>query len=66
MSVDEVAEQAELTATDVATLERGEGDLPSIETLVRLATVLSAPPEDLIAGIEWVPTEGGSGEFRVD
>jgi transcriptional regulator with XRE-family HTH domain len=66
MSVDELAERADLTATDVAALERGEGDLPSIDTLIRLATVLSAPPGDLIAGIDWVPIESGSGEFRVD
>jgi transcriptional regulator with XRE-family HTH domain len=35
-------------------LERGER-MPRIDTLVKLAGVLSIPPGDLLKGIDWTP-----------
>jgi transcriptional regulator with XRE-family HTH domain len=64
MSQEEVGIRAALHRTEIGLLERGER-LPRIDTMVKLAGALGAPPVDLIAGIEWQPGGMTKGSFKV-
>lgn len=50
--------RASLHRTEIGLLERG-ARVPRIDTLIKLASALNIPPDDLMAGIEWVPGEIG-------
>jgi transcriptional regulator with XRE-family HTH domain len=50
--------RAELHRTEIGLLERG-ARVPRIDTLIKLAVALDVPPDNLMAGIKWVPGEIG-------
>jgi hypothetical protein len=39
--------------------------MPRIDTLVKLATALEVPPDELIDGIAWTPGDRRPGEFSI-
>jgi transcriptional regulator with XRE-family HTH domain len=65
LSQEELAKRASLLLTEVAKLERGER-IARIDTLLQLAEALAVQPEDLIAGISWIPGEAGDGDFNFE
>jgi transcriptional regulator with XRE-family HTH domain len=64
LSQEELAERASLHRTEVAELESGER-IARIDTLLQLAEAMAIRPEDLIAGISWIPGEAGDGDFSI-
>jgi transcriptional regulator with XRE-family HTH domain len=64
LSQEELGARASLHRTEIGYLERGER-LARIDTLVKLASALSIPPGDLLAGIAWTPAVMTRGEFWV-
>jgi transcriptional regulator with XRE-family HTH domain len=56
ISQGEVGERAGLHRTEVGLLERGSRT-PKIDTLIKLAAALEIEPRELLAGIEWTPSE---------
>ncbi len=65
LSQEELAERASLRHTEVAELESGER-IARIDTLLQLAEAMAIRPEDLIAGISWIPGEAGDGDFSFE
>jgi transcriptional regulator with XRE-family HTH domain len=65
LSQEELAERASLDRTEVAELESGER-IARIDTLLQLAEAMAIRPEDLIAGISWIPGEAGGGDFSFE
>jgi transcriptional regulator with XRE-family HTH domain len=65
LSQKELAERASLDRTEVAELESGER-IARIDTLLQLAEAMAIRPEDLIAGISWIPGEAGDGDFSFE
>ncbi len=57
---------AGLHRTEIGMLENAER-IPRIDTVVKLATVLEIPVDQLVDGVTWDPPErlGESGRFRV-
>lgn len=64
LSQEEVGIRASLHRTEVGLLERGER-LPRVDTLIKLAGALEAPPGDLLAGITWKAGHAHRGKFDV-
>jgi transcriptional regulator with XRE-family HTH domain len=64
LSQEELGLRASLHRTEISLLERGTR-IPRIDTLVKLASGLSIPPEDLLDGIAWRPGSVQKGEFGV-
>ena len=52
LTQEQLAERSELHPAQVKRLERG-GNLPHLDTLVRLAGALDVLPAELCAGIDW-------------
>jgi len=52
ISQEALGERAGLHRTEIGLLERGERT-PRVDTVIRLASSLSIPPSDLLAGITW-------------
>lgn len=52
----EIGFRAEIVLSAVGFFERGQG-LPRIDTFIRLVAALEATPNDLVAGMVWVPQE---------
>jgi transcriptional regulator with XRE-family HTH domain len=65
LSQEELAERASLDRTEVAELESGER-IARIDTLLQLAEAMAIRPEDLIAGISWIPGEAEDGDFSFE
>ena len=63
LSQDELAMRADVHRTEVSQLECGRR-LARIDTLVKLAASLEVGAEQLIAGIDWTPSETRPGQFR--
>jgi transcriptional regulator with XRE-family HTH domain len=59
----DLAHRAEVAVADLAPILRGERAI-RLDTLLKLAGALRAPPEELLEGIRWVPDGEGGGEFR--
>jgi transcriptional regulator with XRE-family HTH domain len=55
---------ASLHRTEISAVERGER-VVRIDTLIKLAGALSAPPGDLLKGAAWLPGQTRPGRFRV-
>jgi transcriptional regulator with XRE-family HTH domain len=64
ISQDELARRASLHRLAVGMLERGER-VPRVDTLIKIASVLSVPPGALLTGISWEPGNIQPGEFRL-
>lgn len=64
MSQETVAVGAGLHRTVIGLLERGER-VPRIDTLVKVAGAMSAPPHQLLQGIDWEPAITSKGKFKV-
>lgn len=60
ISQEELGFQCDLHRTEISLLERG-GREPRLATLVKLCAALDTTPNDLCAGIRWLPKKG---EFR--
>lgn len=52
MAQEELARRASLHRTEIGSLEGG-ARVPRIDTLIKLASALSIPPGELLAGIDW-------------
>jgi transcriptional regulator with XRE-family HTH domain len=65
LSQEELAERASMDRTEVTELESGER-IARIDTLLQLAEAMAIRPEDLIAGISWIPDEAGDGDFNFE
>jgi transcriptional regulator with XRE-family HTH domain len=64
LSQEQVAQRASLHRTAIGMLEHGER-VPRIDTLVKLASTLEVPPEDLLTGITWAPGQTAEGAIRI-
>ena len=64
LSQEQAAQRASLHRTAIGMLEHGER-VPRIDTLVKLASALEVPSEDLLTGITWAPGQTGEGVFRI-
>lgn len=64
LSQEEVAARAGLHRTEIGFLEQGKRK-PRIDTLLKVAAAVEAPPDDLLAGIDWVTKPQGGGSFYV-
>jgi transcriptional regulator with XRE-family HTH domain len=64
LSQEELGMRAELHRTAVGQLERGQR-IARADTLVKLAGSLSISPEDLLAGLEWLPSTRTEGRLTV-
>jgi len=53
-SQDELATLCSLHRTEIGHVENGRR-LPRVDTLLKLASALAVPVEELIQGIEWAP-----------
>lgn len=62
LSQEELGVRASLHRTEVGKLEKGER-VPRIDTLIRLAGAMAAPPGELLDGIDWVPVPAAVGSF---
>ncbi len=62
MSQDELSERASLHRTEISMLERGL-TVPRIDTLIKLASALEVPADQLLDGIVWVSGSYTSGGF---
>jgi len=56
VSQEELGWRSSLHRTEVGLLERGSRT-PRIDTLIKLAAALEIEPRELLAGIEWTPSE---------
>lgn len=67
ISQEALGERAGLHRTEIGLLERG-ARTPRVDTLVRLASSLSIPPAELLAGITWTlgHVEVVDGAFEVE
>jgi transcriptional regulator with XRE-family HTH domain len=63
LSQEEVSFRAGLHRTEISQLERGLR-IPRIDTLVKLASALAVPTDNLLAGIDWEPGSVQAGGFR--
>lgn len=54
ISQEELARRCDLHRTEVSLLERG-GREPRLATIVKLTDALATEPEELLAGISWLP-----------
>jgi transcriptional regulator with XRE-family HTH domain len=63
LSLAEVAARAEIHRSHLAMILAGER-MVQLDTLVKLAGALGVPPEQLLAGVEWVSDGRRGGEFR--
>lgn len=64
-SQEELGALAGLHRTEVGMVEKGER-LPRVDTLLKLASSLSVPVGELVAGIEWiVPAPSRPGTFAI-
>ena len=61
ISQEELGFRCELHRTEISLLERG-GREPRLSTIVKLASALDVTPEELCAGIRWLP---GKGRFQI-
>jgi transcriptional regulator with XRE-family HTH domain len=59
----DLASRAEIDLAQLAPILRGERSV-RLDTLLKLAGALDIPPEELLAGIRWLPDGDGGGEFR--
>lgn len=63
LSQEELARLSSLHRTEIGLLENG-ARAPRLDTLVKLASSLEVSPDDLLDGIEWVPSSSPSeGQF---
>lgn len=58
-----LAFRAEIHRTQITLYETGHR-LPVVFSLLKLAAAYRVTPDDLLAGIEWVPAEHAWGAFR--
>jgi len=63
LSQEELSVRASLHRTEVSQVERGLR-LCRIDTLIKLASSLEVPADDLLVGIEWSPGDYRPGGFR--
>lgn len=64
-SQEELGAMASLHRTEIGMVENGIR-LPRADTLIKLASALAVPVEELVAGIEWiVPASTQPGSFTV-
>jgi transcriptional regulator with XRE-family HTH domain len=63
ISQESLGYRASLHRTEVGLLERG-ARVPRIDTLIKLASALSIPPEELLCGIEYRPDRVQRGGFE--
>lgn len=63
LSQEELGALSSLHRTEIGELERGRR-LPRIDTLVKLAGALSAPPGDLLKGMAWSTGGTRPGRFK--
>ncbi len=61
ISQEELGFLCDLHRTEISLLERG-GREPRLGTIVKLASALDTTPEQLCAGIRWLP---GRGRFQI-
>jgi len=64
LSQEEVAARAGLHRTEIGKLEAGERRA-RIDTLMKLTAAVESSPDELLAGIDWVPRASGGGSFYV-
>jgi len=64
LSQEQLGARASLHRTEIGKLEHGER-VCRIDTLIRLAGALAAPPGELLEGIDWVPGPPTSGAFAL-
>lgn len=64
LSQEELGVLASLHRTEISLLERG-GRLPRIDTVIKLASALKIPLEELIEGIDWSPGSTNIGSFSI-
>ncbi len=64
LSQDELAVRASVHRTEISQLERGLR-VARIDTLIKLASSLEAPPAELLEGIVWQPGDKRIGNFKV-
>jgi transcriptional regulator with XRE-family HTH domain len=62
VSQEEVSYRAGVHRTEISQLERGLR-IPRIDTLVKLASALAVPTDNLLAGIDWEPGSIQAGGF---
>jgi DNA-binding XRE family transcriptional regulator len=62
LSQEELGFRASLHRTEIGMLERGIR-LARIDTLIKLAGALEVPPEELLGGLIWTPSDPRVGEF---
>lgn len=62
ISQEELGFTCDLHRTEISLLERG-GREPRLGTLLKLAQALDVSPEELSAGIQWVP---GKRRFKIE
>lgn len=64
LSQEEVAIRAGLHRTEIGFLEQGKRR-PRIDTFVKVMAALEADADQLLVGIEWVPSPDGGGTLRI-
>lgn len=65
LSQEELGLRSSLHRTEIGLLERGTR-VPRIDTLIKIASALMIPAEDLLEGIEWeLERRKPSGQFRI-
>jgi transcriptional regulator with XRE-family HTH domain len=57
ISQEELGFRCQLHRTEISLLERG-GREPRLGTIVKLAGALNVTPDELCAGMRWLPTKG--------
>jgi transcriptional regulator with XRE-family HTH domain len=62
LSQEQLASRAGLHRTEIGLPERS-GRTCRIDTLIRLAGAMAVRPEELLAGIAWIPAPGTEGTF---
>jgi transcriptional regulator with XRE-family HTH domain len=65
LTQEDLAWRAQLHRTQVTMVETGK-NAPRVLTIVKLASVLGATPNDLLAGIGWTEATFRPGSFEVD
>lgn len=63
LSDGEVAVRAEMHRTQIGKLVKG-GQVPRLDTLVKLAGALGVKPAVLVEGITWTPAIPSKGKFK--
>lgn len=64
LTVAELGERAGIDPPQLDCLLEGSAEI-GVSVFARLAAALSVDPEELLAGILWVPDGKGGGEYRV-